>query len=145
MTDKKTYILINPAVRANAFAALREAMDGYVVTIAPKTRTNDQNAKFHAICHDLAHSNLAFAGKRRSLEEWKALLISGHAVATGTAGEVVPGLEGEFVAIRESSAKMGVARAASLITYTLAFCDMNGVELTETIRGGFLDLQERAA
>lgn len=27
----------------------------------------------------------------------------------------------------------------------LAFCDTNGVELTETIKGGFLDLQERAA
>lgn len=145
MTDKKTFVLINPQVRANAFAALRDAKDGFVLTIGPKTRSTDQNAKFHAICHDLAHSDLMFAGKRRSLEEWKALLISGHAVATGTAGEVVPGLEGEFVAIRESSAKMGVARAASLITYTLAFCDMNGVELTETIKGGFLELAERAA
>lgn len=145
MTDKKTFVLINPQVRANAFVELRNALDGFVVTIGPKTRSTDQNAKFHAICHDLAHSTLEFAGKRRSLDEWKALLISGHAVATGTAGEVVPGLEGEFVAIRESSAKMGVARAASLITYTIAFCDMHGVQLTETIKGGFLDLAERAA
>lgn len=145
MTDKKTFVLINPQVRANAFAELRRALDGFVVTIGPKTRSTDQNSKFHAICHDLAASDLMFAGKRRSLDEWKALLISGHAVATGTAGEVVPGLEGEFVAIRESSAKMGVARAASLITYTLAFCDMQGVHLTETIKGGFLDPAEREA
>jgi hypothetical protein len=34
---------------------------------------------------------------------------------------------------------MNVARAASLITYALAFCDSNGVHLTETIRGGYLD------
>lgn len=145
MTDKQTYILRNETIVGNALRAVREAPADYVVTIAPKTRSTDQNAKFHAICHDLANSDLTFAGKRRSLEEWKALLISGHAVATGTAGEVVPGLEGEFVAIRESSAKMGVARAASLITYALAFCDMQGVQLTETIKGGFMDLQERAA
>lgn len=145
MTDKQTFILRNSKIVDNAVAAVRTAPAEYVVTVAPKTRSTDQNSKFHAICHDLAHSDLTFAGKARSLDEWKALLISGHAVATRTAGEVVPGLEGEFVAIRESSAKMGVARAASLITYTLAFCDMNGVELTETRKGGFLELAERAA
>lgn len=143
MADKQVFILRNETIVGNALRAVREAPSDYVVTIAPKTRSTDQNAKFHAICHDLAHSNLTFAGKRRSLEEWKALLISGHAVATGTAGEVVPGLEGEFVAIRESSAKMGVARAASLIEYTLAFCVSNSVDLHDTMRSGFLD--ERAA
>lgn len=145
MTDKQTFILRDERIVGNALRAVREAPADYVVTIAPKTRSVDQNAKFHAICHDLAHSSLKFAGKRRVLEEWKAIFISGHAVATGSSGEVIPGIEGEFVAIRESSAKMGVARAASLIEYTLAFCDTNGVVLTETVKSGFMDLIERAA
>lgn len=44
---------------------------------------------------------------------------------------MVPGLENEFVNLRESTALMSVRRSASLITYTLAFCDMHGVRLSE--------------
>lgn len=139
------FVLRNDVIRANAMQAILEAGDNYVVIIAQPTRSNDQNSMFHAICSDMAKSGHKFAGKPRTLEEWKALLISGHAVATGSPGEVIPGLEGEFVAIRESSAKMTVPRAASLITYTLAYCDTNGIALTETFRGGFLEFQERAA
>lgn len=137
--QKQTFILINDRVRQNALAAFYNADDGAVVTIGPKTRSLDQNAKLHAILTDLAKSPVTWAGKRRSVEEWKALIISGHSVATNHGGEVVPGIENEFVAIRESSASMSVARAASLITYLLAFCDTNGVELTETRRRGFMD------
>jgi len=142
--DKQSFRLINDRVRQNAVQAIMEAPDGYAVTVGEPTRSNDQNAKFHAICQDIAKSGMKFAGKPRDRDTWKAILISGHAVATGSAGEVLPGLEGEFVAIRESSAKMGVRRAASLITYVLAFCDMNGIELHETRRGGFYDEQVAA-
>lgn len=148
--EKRRYILISDHVRQNAMRAVHIAPAGYAVTVSPATRSTDQNAKFHAICSDLAKSHLMWAGKRRSLEEWKVLLISAHAVATAETnpelrGEVIPGLEGEFVAIRESSARMTVGRAASLITYALAFCDTNGVQLTETIKGGFLELERRVA
>lgn len=143
MTDKKAFVLINPHVRDNAMNAIFDAPDGYLVTIAEPTRTNDQNAMFHAICGDIAKSGHKFAGKPRSAKVWKVLLISAHAAATEEGNEVVPGLEGEFVNIRESSALMSVRRAASLITYTLAFCDTNGIPLTETRKGGFMD--ERAA
>jgi hypothetical protein len=131
--------LVNDRVRANAIVAIRNAEDGSRVSISEPSRSLDQSAKFHAICRDIARSGFKWAGKPRKAEEWKAILISGHSVATGRPGEVVPGIEGEFVAIRESSARMNVSRAASLITYVLAFCDGNGIPLTETIRGGFYE------
>jgi len=59
--------------------------------------------------------------------------------AHGIEVEIVPGIENEFVNIRESTARMSVGRAASLITYAIAFCDMHGIHLTETIRGGFYE------
>lgn len=139
MTDKQTFILVNERVRSNAAKALADAPPGHVVSIGPRNRTNDQNAMFHAICDDIARSGHLFAGKRRSAKTWKVLLISGHAAATGDGNEVVPGLEGEFVNIRESSALMSVRRAKSLIDYALAYCDMNGIELRETKRGGYFD------
>jgi hypothetical protein len=67
------------------------------------------------------------------------LLVSGHTKATEGEVEFVPGLEGEFVNIRESTARMSVSRASSLIEYAIAFCESNGVELTETMRGGFYE------
>jgi NinB protein len=94
-------------------------------------RTNDQNAKFHAICTDIARSGYPWAGKRRSAAEWKVLLVSGHSVATKQGAEIVPGLEGEFVNIRESTASMSVKRGASLIEYTLAWCADHGIEVKE--------------
>lgn len=139
------FVLRNDTIKHNAMQAIIDAGQNCVVTIAQPTRSNDQNAMFHALCSDIAKSGHKFAGKARTMEQWKALLISGHAVATDHPGEVIPGLEGEFVAIRESSARMGVARAASLITYTLAYCDTNSISLAETHNGGFLELQERAA
>lgn len=137
------FILVNDTVRQNAARAVMQAPAEQVVSIGPRNRSLDQNAKLHALLADLAKSPVKWAGKRRSLDEWKAIVISGHSVATGHGGEVIPGIEGEFVAIRESSASMSVSRAASLIEYLLAFCAEHGVELTETIRGGFL--QDRAA
>ena len=135
--EKQRFILINEKVHRNAVDAVVRAVPGSAVTIGPATRSLDQNAKFHAICTDLARSHLTWAGKRRCAEEWKVLLVSGHTKATEGEVELVPGLEGEFVNIRESTARMSVKRAASLITYAIAFCDTNGVHLTETIRGGF--------
>lgn len=138
MTDRKTFVLINDKVRDNAAKAIAEAFDRYVVTISPPTRSGGQNAMFHAICSDVARSGHKFLGKPRTLDAWKVLFISGHAEATREGNEVVPGLEGEFVNIRESSARMTVGRASSLIEYTLAYCRTNEIPLTESRRRGFL-------
>lgn len=45
--------------------------------------------------------------------------------------DVLPGLEGEYVNIRESSAQMSVKRMASLIEYTTAWAIGQGVRFTD--------------
>ena len=129
---KKILKLTGDLARSAACRYVNEAPEGYVVTIAEPTRNLEQNAKFHAICSDLAKSGLEWAGAPRTSEQWKVLLVSGHAVATKHGAEMVPGLEGEFVNMRESTALMSKARSASLIEYALAFCAMRGVELQES-------------
>lgn len=140
--EKQRFILISDTVRRNAVDAVIRAAAGSAVTVGAATRSLDQNAKFHAICTDIANSHMTWAGEPRDADAWKVLLVSAHTVATkeepgAPRPEIVPGLEGEFVNIRESTARMSVKRAASLITYAIAFCDANGIHLTETIRGGF--------
>lgn len=126
---KPTFYLHTPAIRANAKRAIDQAADGDVVTIKPAGRTDDQNAKFHAICSDISKSGFKWAGKERSAAEWKVLLVSGHTVATAGSVEIVPGLENEFVNIRESTALMGKKRGASLIEYSIAWAAGNDIKL----------------
>lgn len=97
----------------------------------PQRRSLDQNAKFHAVCRDFARSRVKWAGKERDQAGWKVLLISGHTVATGGTTEVVAGLEGEFVNVRESSAQMSKSRGSSLIEYSMAMASHLNVPLTE--------------
>lgn len=110
--------------------ALLMAGKRLVVELKEPTRSSEASAKFHAMCGDFAKSGKTWAGKARSLEEWKVLLISGHAVATKQGAEMVPGIEGEFLNIRESSARMSIQRMNSLIEYTYAFGSSVGVRFT---------------
>lgn len=128
MKDKRLFQLMHQTARRRAHEAIDTAPDGYIVVVQEPTRNLDQNAKFHAICSDLAKSGLAWAGKRRTADEWKVLLVSGHAVATKEGSDIVPGIEGEFVNIRESTASMSKARGSSLIEYAVAFIATHEVE-----------------
>lgn len=113
------YVLVHAEARSRAIKAVAEAPAGHVVVVKKPTRSLEQNAKFHAICADLA--GCEWAGKPRDAAAWKVLLVSGHAMATKEGAEMVPGIEGEFVNIRESTAAMSKSRGASLIEYAQAF------------------------
>ena len=128
---KRIFVLAHSQARQRAIEAVREAPAGLVVTLSEPTRNLDQSAKFHAMVGDIARSGLEWAGKRRSAAQWKALMVSGHAVATKEGADMVPGLEGEFLNLRESTALMSVKRAASLITYVQAWGDLHSVVWSE--------------
>ena len=128
---KKVFVLAHETARRRCQEAVWDSPDGYRVEISEPKRTNDQNAKFHALTSDIAKSGHQWLGKPRDAAQWKVLLVSGHAVATKEGSEIVPGLEGEFVNLRESTAAMSKKRGASLIEYTLAYMAMNEIHITE--------------
>jgi hypothetical protein len=115
--------------RARIAATLSETPDGYQVSITEPKRSLAQNAAFHDLCGMIAKSGFKWMGKPRTAAEWKVLLVSGHAIATGHGAEVIAGLEGELVNIREPTSKMSIKRGSSLIEYTEAFCAMQGIKL----------------
>ncbi len=123
----KVFRLVHPEARANAARYMYAAPDGYEVVVKEPTRNGEQNAKFHAMCSDIAKSGLEWAGKKRTAAQWKVLLVSGHAKATNEEFDILPGLEGEFVNLRESTALMSVKRSSSLIEYTAAFMAANQI------------------
>jgi hypothetical protein len=101
------------------------------ISIGDINRTLEQNARFHAICEDIAKAGFVWHGKKRNAEQVKVLLVSGHAIATGEGAEVVAGLEGEFINLRESTALMSVKRSSSLIEYATAWATLNGYKLND--------------
>jgi hypothetical protein len=122
---KQIFIFAHQTARSLAIEACKAAPDGYVCEIKAPTRNLEQNAKFHALCSDLAKSGIQWAGKERTAAQWKVLMVSGHAIATGEGAELIKGIEGEFVNIRESTALMSKKRGASLIEYVEAFLAQN--------------------
>lgn len=126
---KKTVILVGDLQRRTAAQYLAEQPLGNVVTFSEPRRNSGQNERFHAICGDIAKSGFPWAGKPRTAVQWKVLLVSAHAKATNEEFDMVPGLEGEFVNLRESTALMSVRRSASLIEYATAFATSNGIAL----------------
>jgi len=123
MADKRTFRLVHTQARERAVRCVWEAPDGYTVTVQEPLRNLEMNAKFHAICSELAKAGIPWAGKPRDAAAWKVLLVSGHSVATKEESYIVPGLEGEFVNIRESTALMSKSRGSSLIEYAQAFLE----------------------
>lgn len=107
-----------------------------VVSFSDPRRTLPQNALFHALCGDLVRNDVQWADSTWSISSWKAILVSGHAIATGGEGKVISGIEGELVAIRESTAAMGIKRMNSLIEYSQAFAVEQGVQLREVRYSG---------
>jgi hypothetical protein len=131
--------LINAQQAHTALVSMWEQLKPYLIAghrfeveVRPERRNTEQNAKFHALCSDLAKAGVPWAGKPRDAAAWKVLLVSGHAMATKEGAEIVPGLEGEFVNIRESTALMTKARGSSLIEYAVAFCATHGIGEEQT-------------
>lgn len=104
-----------------------------VLELRAETRTTQQNRLLHALFADVSRQ-AQWLGKSLTPAQWKLLFVSGHAVATGKEAEAVPGLEGEFLNLRESTARMGKARMASLLDYVQAWCTEHGVVLDEARR-----------
>lgn len=136
MEHKQKYFLRTEKIKNNAVQFVKalpvDEKKPLVVDVKPITRNLEQNAKFHAMCDDIA-KQVQFNGEWLPLETWKVLLISAHAEATKEGSRLVTGLEGELVNIRESTADMGVKRMASLIEYVQAYCDLNGVILNNKV------------
>jgi hypothetical protein len=119
-TDKQSFVLAHATARNLAIEAVRNAPDGYVVEVKPKTRSLEQNALLHALLGECA-KGMKYHGKTLSIEQWKVLFVSAHNIVEGRPVQVIAGIEGEFVNIRESTAKMTVKRLNSLIEYIQAW------------------------
>lgn len=123
---RKTLKLTGDVARQAACRYIMQAPDGYSVTIGEQSRSAEANARLHAMISDVA-SQIEYMGKKRQLEFWKGLFVSGWEIATGQKPEIVPGLEGEFINVRVSTTKLSGRKIADLMQYIEAYGVSNGV------------------
>ena len=110
---------------------LLEANDTMLfIEVRERKRSDEQNALLHAMLTEVSRK-LEFNSKKLSVDEWKLVFVSAHAIATGKPAEMVIGLEGEVINLRESTAQMSVKRLSSLIEYIHAYCADKGMVFGE--------------
>lgn len=121
----QTVILRNSYTRDRAHSMIQDAPDGYVVTIRPPRRSNDQNDKMWALIGDISIAKPE--GREHTPEVWKCLFMAacGHAVAFEN------GLDGKPFPIGFRSSRLTKAEMSDLIETIYEYGARHGVRWSE--------------
>ena len=96
-----------------------------MVEIKAPTRSLEQNAKFWAMLNEIS-AQVVWHGRKLSSEEWKIVFS-----AALKKQEVIPGIDGGFVAMGQSTSRMTKREMADLITIIEAFGAQHDVIFSE--------------
>lgn len=127
MSDRRIYRLVHDTARRLAAAQCQLAPDGYICEIKPATRTLEQNARLWAMLTDIANQ-VDWYGRKLTNEEWKHVFS-----ASLKRQDVVPGLDGGFVALGQSTSKMSKKELGELMELISAFGVQHGVKFNDEI------------
>lgn len=120
--DKITIKLIDGERRTRAAQAIHRVPDDWVVTIAPPSRTLDQNALLWAALNDIARAKPD--GREMTAEQWKCAFMD----AAGFRPEFVPALEGSgFICLGYKSSRLSKTEFSELVECVFEFGARKGV------------------
>ena len=129
--SKQQFRLAHAEARRRAAQACQTAPHGYVVTIAPATRSIEQNALMWSCLTDIAR-DVIWHGQKLTPEDFKCMLT-----ASLKQQRVVPGVEGGFVVLGQSTSRMSKSELSELVELAHAFGTEKGVNWSPTSLGGF--------
>lgn len=124
--------LINPVQATQAWQALYQnevkplTMAGHRLRLSVKreTRSTAQNARMWAMLEDVARQ-VEWHGRKLSKEDWKHVFS-----ASLKRQDAVPGIDGGFVVLGQSTSKMTVGEMGGLMTLMEAFGAEQGVRFS---------------
>ena len=127
--EKMTFLLRNSSIRQNCIIAIQQLPTDtdkpLQVIIQEDTRSLAQNRMLWACVHDIA-SQVVWYGKKLDSESWK------HIFSASLKGqETVPGINGGFVVLGQSTSKMRVSEMRDLITLIHAFGAEHSVRFSD--------------
>lgn len=133
--EKQTVIVVGESQRFYAAKVLNALPAGWVVEFRPPKRSDFQNRKLHAMCGDFS-KQMEWARAKRSLVDWKRLLVDGHGRASGIGGyPVCPSLDYTgVVTLGELTRDMSKSRMADVISFSYSYGDANGIKWSDATR-----------
>lgn len=121
MSEKRTFFLAHDQARRSVADFAKAAPEGWRVTFEPPKRGLDINAALHATLGEIA-DRVQWAGKHRTIECWKRLLVAAWMRATGEQVEMLPALDGHGVDIVYSpTSQMTQAQMRDLMAFVNAW------------------------
>ena len=127
--SKQTYILAHPTARQRAVDAVRNAPDGFCVTVAEPTRSLEANAAQWPILQAFADQlKWPVNGSMESLtaEEFKDILTAAFKRETV---RVAMGLDGGMVMLGARTSQMGKREFSEWLEFLHTTAALRGVEL----------------
>jgi hypothetical protein len=124
MSERRVFKLANEIVRRNAISMVATAKLGFIVEVKPATRSLDQNARFWALLTDISEQ-VEWHGQKLKPEDWKHVFS-----ASLKQQRAVPGLDGGFVVLGQSTSKMTVREMSDLMEIASAFGAERGVRFS---------------
>lgn len=118
-----TFCLVHQTARRRAMEAIASAPEGYTVKVEPPKRSMPQNDRMWALLESVA-SQVVWHGQKLSKEEWKTMFT-----AALKKQRVLPGIDGGFVVMGDSTSRMSVSEMSDLQTLIEAFAIEQGVDL----------------
>jgi hypothetical protein len=127
--ETQRYLLRDSNVRQHCISAIQKLPTDtdkpLQVTIQEDTRSLAQNRMLWACLHDVS-SQVVWYGRKLDSESWKHVFS-----AALKKQETVPGIDGGFVVLGQSTSKMRVGEMRDLITIIHAFGAEHGVRFSD--------------
>jgi len=139
MSDKRIYILSGPGPRQNAIQGVKEAQEGYCVTIAPPTRSTDQNAAQWPILQAFSEQ-LVWPVNGRMVhmtpDDWKNVLTAAFRKEQAL---LAMGLDGGVVMLGLRTSKFSKKEFSEWLEFLHATAADRGVEVYPETRREYVD------
>lgn len=125
MTERIRIRIFDNVARADAERAVRECPRGWLMELRAPTRSLLQNSRMWATLDEIS-AKVDWYGRKLSAESWKDIFT-----AALKRQEVVPGIDGGFVAIGAHTSEMTVSELSDLLELMTAFAAERGVVLSD--------------
>ena len=125
MSDKKV-IKLNAIGKQIAKQCIDQSSEDYFCIIQKKTRSLEQNSRLWALLTEVS-DQVEWYGRKLTPEEWKHVFS-----AALSKQDVVPGLDGGFVVLGQSTSRMAIKEMCDLQELICAFGAERGVKFKET-------------
>lgn len=120
------FTLSHPQARTRCLSAIAAAPEGAVVTIREgEIRSLDANAALWGKLSDVA-AQVEWYGKHLCAEDWKCIFT-----AALLKSQVVPGIDGGFVVVGQSTSRMSKKTFSDLLELITAFGAERGVRWSD--------------